>query len=198
MQTRAIAAWVVAVLTSASAAAQTGTKPPVPEEFIGTTTNMTPGAGSKIVIQILRWSSDTDRERVLQSLSSNAEKTPDELAKALAGLPTVGTIWAAGPLGYALKYAYRLAEADGSERVVVLTDRMVGSLEHPAWKTTGQVAEPAKPYTVVELHLKKGRGDGKMSLTTPVTVDEKTKTVSLANYDKASTLLTDVQRQPKS
>jgi hypothetical protein len=37
-----------------------------------------------------------------------------------------------------------------------------------------------------------------MSLTTPVTIDEKTQTVSLANYETASTLLIDVQRQPKS
>ena len=79
-----------------------------------------------------------------------------------------------------------------------MTDRSLGSLEHPAWKMTGPV-EPTRPYTVVELHLNsKGRGDGKMSLTTPVTLDEQTKTVRLANYDTAATLLTDVQRQPKS
>jgi hypothetical protein len=135
----------------------------------------------------------------LPSLSPSAETNPEVLVKALAGLPTVGHIWAAGPVGYALKYAHRLTEADGSERIVVMTDRILGSLEHPAWKITGQVVEPAKPFTVVELHLNRnGRGAGKMSLTTPVAVDEQTKTVSLANYDTASTLLTDVQRQPKS
>ena len=158
---------------------------------------MMPGAGTKIVIQILRWSSDADRERVLPVLS--AETKSDELAKTLASLPTAGLIWAAGPVGYALKYAHRLTEADGSERIVVMTDRPLGSLEHPAWKITGQVAEPVKPYTVVELHLhKRGRGDGKMSLTAPVSVDEQTKTIRLANYETASTLLTDVQGQPKS
>jgi hypothetical protein len=198
---RAIAGWVIwviVVLTAAGASAQTETKRLVPEEYAGTTANMTTGAGSKIVIQVFRWSSENDRERVLSSLSADAEKGPDELVKAVAGLPTVGRIWGAGAAGYSLKYAHRVAQADGGERVVVMTDRSLGSLEQPAWKVTGPT-EPAKPYTVVELRLNsKGRGDGKMSLTTPVTVDEQTKTIGLANYDKASTLLTDVQRQPKS
>lgn len=194
-----IALAILLAATAAGAAAQTETKRPLPERYTSTTANMASGAGNKIVIDVFRWSSDTERERVLLSLSSNVEKNPDELAKALAGLPTVGHIWGTGPAGYALKYAHRLTEADGSERVVVMTDRPLGSLEHPAWKLTGQLVEPAKPYTVVELHLdRKGRGVGKMSLTTPVTVDEQTKAVSLANYHKASILLTDVQHQPKS
>jgi hypothetical protein len=196
MKKRAIAGWVIFVLASAGASAQTETKRPEPEGYAGTTANMTSGAGNKIEIQVFRWSSETDRERALLSLS--AEKNPEELTKAIAGLPTVGRIWGAGPLGYTLKYAHRVAQADGSERVVVMTDRPLGSLEHPAWKAAG-ATEPAKPYTVIELHLNsKGRGDGKTSLTTPVTVDEQTKTIGLANYDTASALLTDVQRQPKS
>jgi hypothetical protein len=134
----------------------------------------------------------------LQSLNPSAEKTPEELAKTLASLPTVGHVWATGPVGYALKYAHRLTDADGSERIVVVTDRLLGSLEHPAWKATGQGVEPAKPYTVVELRLKKGRGEGKMSLTAPVTLDEQAKTIRLTNYETASTLLTDVHHQPKS
>lgn len=203
MKKRAIAGWIIAVLAYGGgvtgAAAQIETRQSVPEKYTGTTANMTSGAGSKIVIQIFRWSTEADRERVFQSVTSNAEKNPDELVTAFAGLPTVGVVWGAGPAGYALKYAHRLTESDGSERVVVMTDRPLGNLEHPVWKIAGPVLEPAKPYTVVELHLdRKGRGDGKMSLTTAVTMDEQTKAVGLANYDRALTLLTDVQRQPKS
>jgi hypothetical protein len=196
MQKRAIAAMLLAA--TAATAAQTDTKTG-PEKYTGTIANMESGSGSKIAIQIFQWSSDTDRQRVLQTLSSNEEKKPDELTKALAALPTIGYIWASGPAGYALKYAHRLAEPGGAERVVVMTDRPLGSLEHPAWKISGQTAEPVKPYTVVELQLDaKGRGRGKMSLTTPVTTDEATKAISVTNYDSAPTLLMDVQRQPKS
>jgi hypothetical protein len=115
MKKRAIAGWVIFVLASAGASAQTETKRPEPEGYAGTTANMTSGAGNKIEIQVFRWSSETDRERALLSLS--AEKNPEELTKAIAGLPTVGRIWGAGPLGYTLKYAHRVAQADGSERV---------------------------------------------------------------------------------
>jgi hypothetical protein len=192
-------ALAILLAATAGAAAQTKTQQPLPERYTGTTANMTSGAGSKITIHVFRWSSDAERERVLLSLSPNDEKNPNELVKALASLPTVGVIWAAGPAGYALKYAHRRTETDGSERIVFVTDRSFGSLEHPAWKIAGQAVELDKLYTVIELHLNgKGRGDGKMSLTTPVTVDDQTKTISLTNYDKASTLLTDVQRQPKS
>ena len=196
MQKMAIAAMLLAA--TAVTAAQTDTKSGS-EKYTATIANMASGSGSKIAIQVFQWSSDTDRQRVLETLRSNEEKKPDELAKAMAGLPTIGYIWANGPAGYALKYAHRLTGPDGGERLVVMTDRLIGSLEHPAWKVSGQAVEPAQPYTVVELQLdNKGRGRGKMSLTTPVTIDEKTQTVSLANYDTASTLLTDVQRQPKS
>ncbi len=181
-----------------NAAAQAVTKQTAPDTYTGTTANMMPGAGSMLSFEILQWSSDADRDRVLSAIKSATEKNSDEVGKVLAGLPTVGYIWAGGPVGYAMKYAHRLRESDGSERVVVVTDRPLGSWEHPAWKAAGQVPESAKPFTVVELHLNsKGRGEGKMSLTTPITVDEQTKTVGLANFDKASTLLTDVRRQPK-
>ena len=196
---RLVMALAIVLAASASAAAQAVTKQTVPEEYTGTTANMTTGAGTTLSFEIFQWSSDADRERVLSVIDSTTKKSPDELEKALAGLPTVGYIWATGPVGYALKYAYRLRESNGSERVVVMTDRLLGSWEHPAWKATGQAVEPAKPFTVVELHLNsKGRGDGKMSLTAPITVDEHTKTLGLANFDTASTLLTDVRRQPKS
>lgn len=184
--------------TTKQTAAPAATKQTLPDEYTGTTANMTPGAGSTLSFEMLQWSSDADRERVLSVIKSATEKNLDELGKALAGLPTVGYIWTGGPVGYALKYAYRLRESDGSERVVVVTDRPLGSWEHPAWKTAGPVAEPAKPFTVVELRLNnKGRGEGKMSLTTPITVDEQLKTVGVANFEKASTLLTDVRRQPR-
>ena len=158
---------------------------------------MTDGAGTKISIQILRWLPDSDREAVVSAVKAARGESPDDLSKAIAALPTVGYIWCTGPLGYALKYAHRVIAPDGNERVVVMTDRPLGSWEHPAWKITGAVAD-TRPFTVVELHLnKKGKGDGKTSLTSSVAVDEQAKTLGVADYASAPTLLTDVERQPK-
>jgi hypothetical protein len=227
---------VVGVLAAAaSVLGQSKTEVTSPSVYTGTIANMTPGAGSKISIQVLRWSSDDDREHVLSVLNSTKAKSPDaavkekspdttakekspdtaakekspdtvakdakeksqdELVKALGSLPTVGYIWSTGPVGYALKYAFRVAGPSGGERVVVMTDRLLGSWEHPAWTTAGHHGVSDNPFTVVELHLNsKGLGDGKMSLTAPITIDEAAKTLGLGNYDAASTLLTDVRRQ---
>jgi hypothetical protein len=190
-------AFGVLLLASASAAAPTETKRTVPDEYTGTTANLTEGAGTRVSIQILRWLSDSDRQAVVSAVNAAAGEGPDDLSKAIAALPTVGYIWCSGPLGYALKYAHRVIAPDGDERVVVMTDRPLGSWEHPAWKITGPVAD-TRPFTVVELHLnKKGKGDGKTSLTSAVAVDEQAKTIGVADYVRASTLLTDVERQPK-
>jgi hypothetical protein len=185
------------LVAAVTAAAPTEIKRTVPDEYSGTTANMTEGAGTRLSIQILRWLSDSERAAVVSTVNAATGESPDDLAKAIAALPTVGYIWCTGPLGYALKYAHRVIAADGEERVVVMTDRPLGGWEHPAWKITGAVAE-TKPYTVVELHLnKRGKGDGKTSLTSPVAVDEQARTIGVADFASAPTLLTDVERQPK-
>jgi len=190
-------AFAMLSIGSAPSMAQTDKKPIVPDEYTGTTANMTEGAGTKISIEILRWLPGDEREPVLSAVNAATGESPDDLSKAMAELPTVGYIWCNGPLGYALKYAHRVVSPDGSERVVVMTDRPLGSWEHPAWKMSETVAD-TKPFTVVELHLnKKGKGDGKTSLTASVAVDERTKTIGVADYESAATLLTDVERKPK-
>jgi hypothetical protein len=51
------------------------------------------------------------------------------------------------------------------------------------------------PFTVVELRLnRRGEGEGKASITTPVTVDNEAKTIALANYAAAPVLLKGVKR----
>ena len=186
------------VFLAASPQAQTDTKQIVPDEYTGTTTHMTPGAGTKLSIQVLRWSSDSDREGVVSVVNSKAEDGQTDAGKALADLPTVGYVWLDGPLGYALKYAHRATLSDGGERIVVLTYPPLGSWEYPPWKGNGQNPATSRPFSVVELHInRKGTGSGRMSLTTPVTVDEDTNTLGLANFETTPASLIDVRRQPK-
>jgi len=187
------------LLASAALVAQPQTKPPVPEEYTGTTANMAPGAGTSLSIQVLRWSPDAEREKVLSAITATSDKGQPDLAKTLQETPTVGYIWTGGSLGYSLKYAHRQNLPDGTEQIVLLTDRPLGTWERTGiWKATGST-EAERPFTVVELHLNKdGAGQGKMSLSTPFAADEKTKTIGLVNFGAAPVLLKDVKHKPKA
>jgi hypothetical protein len=176
----------------------TQTRPPAPEEYSGTTVNMASGAGNNLSIQVLRWSADADRDKVVAAITGKTDKEQPELAKTLQDIPTVGYIWTGGSLGYSLKYAYRQTLPDGSQQVVVMTDRPLGSWDRTGpWKASAGSTEGDRPFTVIELHLNKnGAGQGKMSLSSPFAADEKTKALGLVNYASAPILLKDVKHKP--
>ena len=63
-------------------------------------------------------------------------QTPEaSLAAALKRASTVGILWTSENVGYSIKYAYRLPEQDGGERIILATDRRVG-----AWSNLWQPA----------------------------------------------------------
>jgi hypothetical protein len=162
------------------------------ESFTGTTVNLNPGTGENLKIDVFKWATDAERDALLAGLR---EKGDSAMASALEKVPTAGFIWGSGSLGYSLRYAQKLTLPNGGERVIVVTDRPLGSWAHEAWKATGHVAAPGYPFTVVELRLnKQGRGEGKMSLAGKVTVDADAKTITLENYAAVPVLISNVKR----
>ena len=104
------------------------------------------------------------------------------LATALKEAPTVGYLWSREVAGYAIRYAARIANPDGSERVVIVTNRRLGAV-NDLWKPSSGDPLPYE-FTVIELHLNShGSGEGKTSLTRTVAPDEALKMVALENYD---------------
>jgi hypothetical protein len=197
--------------------------PPALEEYSGTTINLNPGAGITLSIQVLRWSADADRDKIVSALTATSSPpatpatpaapataatpstgaTPDkgesDLTKILQEMPTAGYIWTGGALGYTLKYARRQTLPDGGEQVVVLTDRPLGSWDRTGpWKASTGSSNAERPFTVIELRLNRnGVGQGKMSLTAPFAVDEKTKALGLVGYGSTTVLLKDVKHKPR-
>jgi hypothetical protein len=122
----------------------------------------------------------------------------DRFTTAVKAAPTVGFIWGEGPTGYSVKYAWRLASAEGGERIVLVTDRRLGANE-PGWPAaSGLSAEAfakagpasAADFTVLEMRLgAKGTGEAKASLSAPVVVDAAAKTLALDGYAAAPALL---------
>jgi hypothetical protein len=171
------AAFLVTLLVP-SLGAQTG------ETIFTATSANVAEPGSLVKIRIQRW-------------STPEEATPlptAALAQALGRAPTIGYLWTADVTGYSIKYAYRTQLPDGGERVILASDRRLGT--HTAgWQPV--VKEPLTDYefTIIEIRLDgKGVGEGRTSLTTKVVVDADAKTVALESYQAAPAILRNVKR----
>jgi hypothetical protein len=179
------------VAASVLTGAQTQTKGPI-EHFTAKAVNVT-GAGDPVKIDLLRWSTDAEREELVSVLAEKGEK---ELATALAKVPTLGYLWTSESAGYSLRYAYRLTTPDGSERVIFATDRRLGSWNPQLYRPLNSNQQTEYPFTVVELRLnRKGEGEGKASLTSKITADTQAKTIALDSYNTAPVLFQAVKRE---
>jgi hypothetical protein len=110
------------------------------------------------------------------------------LSAAIAAAPTVGFVWGDGPTGYSIKYAWRSPAAGGQERIVLATERRVGS-HATSWPASPGAAADAE-FTVIEIRIDgKGAGQGKASPWAGVVVDAAAKTLALDGYATAPVLL---------
>ena len=138
------------------------------------------------------------------------------LKEALDKQPTQGILWTSETAGYAIRYAYQMKQADGSQRIILITDRKVGAYNN-AWKpmapagtaakaapaapaaapTTGDAKEDPKDYSfsVIELRVPAtGLGEGKLSLENPISVDGTAKTLAIENYGTLPVVLKGVKK----
>jgi hypothetical protein len=122
--------------------------------------------------------------------------TPEgSLAAALAKAPTVGHIWSSEVAGYSVRSAIKLAAPDGSERILLVTDRRLGAY-NDLWKPVGSDAVTNYEFSVIELHVNaKGDGEGRTSLTGKVAVDSAAKIIGLENYSALPVILKNVRRK---
>jgi hypothetical protein len=106
---------------------------------------------------------------------------------ALNRVPTVGYLWTNDITGYSIKYAWHSPLPDGTERIVLVSDRRLGAYTG-AWKS--KTAETDYSFTLIELRTgPKGLIEGKTSLASKVVVDSEAKTVALDDYAAAATAL---------
>ncbi len=131
--------------------------------------------------------------------AASVPRTPEAaLASALAKAPTVGYLWSSEAAGYSVRYAVRLPQPDGSERIILITDRPLGEW-NDQWKPVGSAASaPANDYefSLIELQVNaKGEGEGKASLTGKVTLDGADKTIALENFGTMPVIFRNVKRK---
>jgi hypothetical protein len=169
-------------------AAQAQVKGPI-ERYTATTANVV-GAGEPVTIELLKWSTDADRDRLASVLAWYGEK---EVA---AAMPTVGYLWTSASAGYSIRYAYRIAGTDGGQRIILLTDRKLGAWSPDAWKPIAAATPDPSSFSVIELRLNRaGQGEGKTSLTTKVTFDSAIKSIALENYAAQPVILKGIAKK---
>jgi hypothetical protein len=166
---------------------------PVPDTYEATLTGVS-ASGITLKIEVLSWSDDAQREAVVGALGEG-----DETAKELDKLPSVGAVWQSGSaVGHSIKYAQRVMEADGSQHIVIVTNKPLDSYSFKPWTLTSGSAPPRLQYGVLELHVDgKGMGTGTSSLAAEVAIDTTKHTVSLKTSAETPMLLTGVKLQPK-
>jgi len=178
----------------AGAAAPAAQVKPLAARFSATTVNMDP-SGEPLKIDILRWSERAERESLLAAFGQGDEP----LLKALQDAPTIGYIWTSGSLGYALRFAHRIALPDGGERILLATDRRLGAWDRRPWAAAGTAPPADYAFTLIELRLNRdGQGEGKMSLAARISADEATKSLTLSDYEATPVLLSTVKREAGS
>jgi len=173
--------------------------PPI-EKFLGSAVDATgpkPIKGPKIEIELQKWSPDADGERLRQAVGGG----PDKMLAAIKGGPAgsaTGLIISPGiqgsgararlPRKQPLLYARDVKTADGRQ-IVLATDEHI--------QFVGTVQERIHPendeFTLIDIRFgKDGKGVAKMGLANDVAYNKTTKTIELANFDKAPAAITDI------
>jgi len=182
----AVSASAIALSIAVPAAQSNMARPEKYTAFAVDISNTAPRATATAVdIQINRWSTDAERDQLLQVFR---DKGQDALLSALQKLPVVGGIRTPGSLNYDIHFARQRNEADGGRMVFLMTDRYVG-----AWEAMNRPRTIDYPFTLIQLQLgKDGKGVGKASIATKITqaVDG---TIELENFANQPVMLNDVR-----
>ncbi len=182
----AAACWIVCL--AVPSAAQTNQAPLKMRAFAVNMANVATGANSDVDISITRWSTEAERQKLIQAF---VEKGPTKLLDALQDQKPVGYFKLPNRISYDLRYARQFPLEDGGRKIIILTDRPM-----PEWEAREQPRTVDYPFTLIEIHLKKDdTGEGKVSVATKITLNKKDNTVELENYQSEPVRLTTLKVQ---
>lgn len=184
---RDVAALVAAVAFAVGAPAAAQSHAPA-EVFTAFAVNMSgvgPSSTGTFDIVIDRWSSQTEGDRLRQVF---LEKGPERLLDALQDTPRVGFLRDQRSPGWDIRFAVQFADGDGGRRIYILTDRRIG-----LWEARNRPRSIDYPFTFIEMHIgRDGVGEGKASVATKITLNEKTNQIELEDYGIQPVALTRV------
>jgi signal peptidase II len=172
---RALFASVLILLASTAFLAGAEKTAPI-EQLTAFAANMQSGQAGVIEIAIERWSTEAERDMLLEALQEGGE---DALLKALEKIrPPVGYMRTPNSIGWDLYFARQIRQPDGGRKIILATNRRVNIRE--AGNNTRSMQYQ---FTLIEIHLdKNGKGEGKMVPAAKVSWDAKQKRIEVENY----------------
>jgi hypothetical protein len=191
LRTAACSAAVVGLLIALAPAATSQSNQPA-ERFtafaVSTGGVHSSGGASTVQITIDRWSTDAERQRLIDTLQS---KGPNALLDALRDMRQVGNIRTPDSLGYPLHYAHQSKLDEGGRRVVIATDRPINF-----WEQVNRPRSIDYPFTLIQMQIEPdGTGEGRMSFATRIIAHDNI--IELENYDSQPVMLNQVKAEKK-
>jgi hypothetical protein len=166
-----------------------------PLRFSAFAVSMPTGQAGVVDIVIERWTTDAERQSLLDVLAGASFRAggQDKLLNALQKVkPRTGYIRTSKSLGWDLRYARENMLADGMRQIVIATDKPVSFL---AAASGSRVMD--YPFSFVEMRMKPNdKGEGRLLVATAV--DIKNGRLELENYGQEPVRLTTItQAAPK-
>jgi len=176
-----VSAGLLLVASAAPAHAQAKGEPKLPLNLTSFAVNMdarTQAASTgRVNITIERWSTDGERDRLLQALM---DKGSDKLLSTLQKTrPRVGYVRSDNTLAWDIYFARLTPGEDGGYRLIFATDRPINF-----WEALNKPRTSEYEFMLCELHMKSsGEGEGKLALMAKIAWNKKTNTLEIENYD---------------
>lgn len=163
--------------------------PPLPLRLSAFAVNLSGvGRANPTTLQIVieRWSTDDERQKVLDTL---VEKGSDKLLDLVQSVkPRAGFIRTTQSLGWDISFARATELPSGGHRIVFLTDRPMNFYE-----LKNNTRSRDYEFMACEMRIgKDGKGEGKLAASTKITYDKDKKTVEIENYGQQPVRLTSV------
>lgn len=189
MAVAAITAVVVPVLAQQPYTERTPTEKD-PLRFSAFAVNMQGGRAGTVDIAIERWSTDQERETLIEFVKTAKEGEPGQskLLRALQDIkPRCGFIRTPNSMGWDIKYARENKLADGTRQVVIVTDKPVSFLAAAAQARTMDY-----PFSLVEMRFPPGSNKGEGKLLAQTSISVKNGQLELEIYGQEPTRLTTI------
>src|SRR5690606_265184 len=155
----------VGMLAVGLAPPATAQAPETPVTYRATAMNIDPAVNltaTTVFITVDRWSTDTERDRWLESAGAGGQ---DALLRSLQDLPKAGSIRTPDSRTYDLHYARREPTENGGAQIVLITDRNISFFEAANAARTADY-----PFMVIQLELNpNGEGEGQITVATKIT-----------------------------
>jgi hypothetical protein len=140
---------------------------------------------AQVQIVVNRWSTDEERQKVLNATTDKDERS---VAEALASLEPVGCFREVSKRGYDLRYARKTTEGD-KYVVILATDRPISMFE-----ATQYTRSSKHDVTIIRLVMdESGNGEGTLAAGVRIRLDDKENHLVLENYSYAPLRLSNVK-----